>query len=873
MLLTPLIFSFVFYIFILWAIGFWAERKRDWINSKPSLRKFIYILGFGAYCTSWTYYGSIESVSTGGMKFITVYLAPAISTFFWINLLNKMIKLREVYGVTNIPDMLSIIYGRSVFISKIITIFLTIGIVPYIALQLKSVTKTTQYVLGDTTGGLGSIDLIIALTFCLIIIFYGNKKITESKDNIGISSIIAFESLVKLFGLVLVGLFVVFVQTDGLDSIYKAADKLMIFKETQYGFNSLPSIFSWISAMVLSFFAFLFLPRQFFMSVVSNTDRGFIKTAKWGVPLYLFLINIFVVPIALYSMVYLGDSVSSDLYLLAIPFEDGRNVLSAIVYLGGYSAAAGMIVLEVSTIASMITNNLILPFFVGETNIVNRNIITVKRIVSMLLLGFSYYYMFELGDKAALISMGMISFACVYQLAPVILGGFFWSKHHQLGAKASLIGGFSIWLYTLYIPAFLKASPWGLDIIKHGLFGISILRPYNLLNISIFDPLSHCVFWSTIVGPSLYIYFCLKGRLRDDKKEKDLIFRNIDDKEFSTIKSEIVDRLFNSLVKYYPRDYVRSMVKEFELDLDIENQFSLNIKELEDLVKKVESKLFQDIGAIATDVEMKMILTSGERNELSQSRYMQVQRNIMVQEKLNSLNLMTSGFAHEINNPLNILFNCSKALKKLYNDFKVNDNEKNQNSIVQMELMNNIILKNSSRLMKINETMIKQSRPGSSKYESSELSVVIKKSIDNVYNFGLYKNSKIKVDFSLNTEKEMNLCPEDIERVFIAILENSLFSLTEKKSMDMKFSPSLSINLNFEDHQCIIRVKDNGIGVSPDSILELYTPFFTTKPTGKGNFGLGLTMINEIIYAHKGDIDIISKEGEFFEVKMTIPYL
>jgi Na+/proline symporter/nitrogen-specific signal transduction histidine kinase len=862
-----LLISFCLYLIFLFLIAKYFESKHySNLKQKRLFDKLVYIFGFGAYCTTWTYYGSIEGVTSSGVKFLTVYLGPALSSILWALLLRRVIRLKERHGITNIPDLLNVLYQDSKSLSKLVTVFFTIGLIPYVALQLKSVTRTTQYILNKSVDNFQSVDYLVALSFILFTTYFSNKNIQDSKDRHGLSAIIAVESVVKLIGILIVGIFVTYYKFDGLNDIFESSKELIQSRIDSSSFVEIPKMSSWVSLTFLSFFAFLFLPRQFHMGVVENRNINDVYSASWTVPLYLFLINIFIIPIAIYGMFYTNGELSPDLYLLGIPFQEGLRLISIIVFLGGYSAAAGMVVLEVTTLSTMLTNSVILPILQKRNSSLTSNLLAIKRSIMIILIIISYLYMTIAGNKAALISMGLISFACVFQLAPTIIGGLLWKKAHLHGAMASIITGIIIWSYTLFIPAFLKDYSYTKSILVDGPMGISFLNPYCLFGISTFDSVTHSIFWSIIVSVPVYIYFSLRGYNRDLKKKNrysDEVFSESLE-GFQIATKDLKIRLNKLFAKYFTKEDIELIWKDLD-DVMLSNKENINYDDFMIIVNRVQITLFETIGAVAAKEEIKHLLTKRELDIFEHTNQQEMQKQIIAQEKLSSMSELTSGLAHELVNPLNILINANKLMTEQIRDQKANED------ITQI---NKMISSNLERTNDIVQRMLSMSKSEKVEFVEDDLQgllhslrdISITSAKEKYY---LTLNIEIK---TLSMPRNFNFSKTEIENMFSYILENSLQSLAIKSELDKDFNPKLIISVNYFLNRVRIDIHDNGHGIEKENIGRVLNPFYTSRPTGKGNLGLGLSRASDIITAHKGSILIESEYLEWTKIVITLPY-
>ena len=266
-----------------------------------------------------------------------------------------------------------------------------------------------------------------------------------------------------------------------------------------------------ITMTLLSTVAIVLVPRQFHVTVVENRSESEIRRAAWLFPLYLVLINLFVIPIAMAGLItFPREIVDSDMYVLALPLRAGSEVLALVAFVGGLSAATAMVIVETVALAIMASNDIVVPFVLQRREAmlsghkdVGAILLTVRRFAIFVILVFAYLY-YRFAGEAQLASIGLLSFAAVAQLAPAFFGGLIWRNGTARGALAGMTAGILVWAYTLLLPSFADAELVGKDILTLGPFGIMWLRPQHLLGLDL-PPLVHGVLWSLIVNLTAYI--------------------------------------------------------------------------------------------------------------------------------------------------------------------------------------------------------------------------------------------------------------------------------------------------------------------------------------------------------------------------------
>ena len=523
------------YFALLFLVALYAEKCRK-TGTCLLKNSHVYSLSLAVYCTSWTFYGSVGKAATSGLEFLPIYLGPTLIAFTWWFLLRKMVRISKQHNITSIADFLSSRYDRSTVLGAIVTLFAVFGITPYIALQLKAISKTLDILSVPLAAhGTGLYDyaaklpwdidtaFLVAVLLAIFGMIFGARSLDSSEKHEGLVVAVAFESLVKLVAFLAVGIFVTYGLFDGFIDIFQRfyeqfperRDLLLLGTEqTPYT--------KWFTLIVLSMMAVMFLPRQFHIMITENTDEQHIKSAMWKFPAYLFLINLFVLPIALGGLIINGgDTSQADFFVLTLPLSSGHPWLALLVFIGGLSASAGMVMVSSVTIATMILNHLVMPVIL-KMNIQTQNfsgtLINIKRLGILGVICIGYFYFKVIGDSYALVNMGLISFAAATQFAPAVIGGLFWKRANHKAAIAGISLGFILWFYTLLIPSFVRSGWLHSDILQNGLFGIQLLKPLELFGLRGFDMYTHSLFWCMFFNLAAYLTLSFFARQTESEQ-------------------------------------------------------------------------------------------------------------------------------------------------------------------------------------------------------------------------------------------------------------------------------------------------------------------------------------------------------------------
>ncbi|WP_417227921.1 sodium:solute symporter family protein [Amphritea sp.] len=501
------ILTVTLYMAVLFGIAQIVERRIS-RRGEGFKSPWVYCLSLAVYHTSWTFYGSVGFAASSGLQFLGVYIGAILGIAFWWITLRRMVFAKETFRITSIADFISTRYNRSEAIAALVTLMALFGVLPYIALQLKAVVGSFQLITAhdDSSMSWDLSGLLITLFMVAFTIMFGMRRLDPTERHQGMMTALAVECLVKLVAFIAIGLFVSFSLFNGFDDITEQLFEQGFERVIQVT-GTRDSGVMWLTLIVLSFAAIQNLPRMFHVAVVENADHKHIKAAIWMLPLYMILINLFVVPIAAGGLLMGLPEESADFYVLLLPQLAGNNGLTMLAFIGGFSAATGMIIVTTMTLSTMASNHLILPIIerMPSCRFIKPLLLQIRWFLAALILLGSYGFAIEFSDSYILVTIGLISFVAVLQFSPALLGGLFWRKGNSAGALLGLLAGFIMWTYTLIIPAFIEHGWLSDRLLQEGLLGFALLRPEALFGFDDIGSIPHSVFWTMLVNISFYI--------------------------------------------------------------------------------------------------------------------------------------------------------------------------------------------------------------------------------------------------------------------------------------------------------------------------------------------------------------------------------
>jgi Na+/proline symporter/signal transduction histidine kinase len=603
------------YIGLLFLVASYGDRIRR-LGRDSRARLLIYPLSLAIYCTSWTFFGSVGSASRSGYEFLTIYIGPVLMIGLFAPVIVRVVRLAKAQNITSIADFIAARYGKSQAVAATVALIAIIGTVPYIALQLKAVSFSLETIIAHSMPTaevgrplLGDMALYVALSMAVFAVLFGTRHIDATEHQDGLMLAVAAESIVKLLSFLAVGIFVTFWMFDGPIALFSKAMNSPLAASV---LTREPPLDTLLAMTLLSFFAILLLPRQFHVAVVENNDEREIKRARWMFPIYLILINLFVVPIAIAGlMTFPGGQVDGDMFVLALPLRAGSSVLTIAAFVGGLSAATAMVIVETVALAIMVSNDIVVPWVLQrrEALIAGREdvgslLLTVRRLAIFVILLFAYMYYRFAGDSQ-LAAIGILAFAAIAQLAPAFFIGLIWRNATARGAIGGMTVGILTWAYTLLLPTFadntfLTAGPWSID----------WLRPQHLFGMEL-PPLVHGVMWSLLLNIVATIGFST-GRAPSaiERMQADVFVPTRlapMTPSFRLWRSSVtVEELTSTVARYLGEERTRSSFESFaaarriNLQPDAEADFQL--------LRYAEHQLASAIGAASSRLVLSLLL-------------------------------------------------------------------------------------------------------------------------------------------------------------------------------------------------------------------------------------------------------------------------
>jgi Na+/proline symporter/nitrogen-specific signal transduction histidine kinase len=867
--------TYVAFLFLIaFAVEKRAERNRlGWLRSSV-----VYTLSLSVYCTAWTFYGAVGYAARSGLEFITIYLGPTLVFVGWWWFLRKLVRIGRTQRVTSVADLISARYGKSNLLGVIVTLIAVVGITPYIALQLQSVTLSFGVFAAETQdwapADLNTSAIWLAAGLALFTILFGTRNLDANERHHGVVIAIAVEAVVKLIALMAVGVFVVWFVADGVGDIARRIEASPISAwEVQPG--------RWVGLTFLSAVAIFTLPRMFQVMVVENSDERHLATASWAFPLYLFLMSLFVVPIAVVGLEIMPPSVNPDTYVLTIPLAMDQELLATLAFLGGFSAATSMVIVASIALATMVSNHIVMPVWLSLATRggsgpgdLRRLVLRARRASIMIVLGLGYAYYRVTGGSEALAAIGLIAFVGLAQLLPAMVGGIFWRGATRVGAAAGLGIGFAIWLYTLFLPSFGPGVMLSASVLAEGPWGIGWLRPRALFGGTGLDPLLHAIFWSLLLNIAAFFLGSLLSFPTPIERVQGAQFVNVFDLNvgahgWSQSSAEAEDLLVMAQ-RIMGEDEAQRF---FQAEAQEQGKAGLLPDTTPEFIERLEKRLSSSVGSatahamvgqivggaivsveelMAVANETAQIMEYSSQLEAKSEELSRTARQLReANAKLQDLSVQKDAFLSQISHELRTPMTSIRAFSEILRDGGSLEDEARVK-------FSGIIHDEAIRLTRLLDDLLDLSVLEHGQVQLSFETENLGKMIDRA----VLASASVAPGRSLTIDRDHSaeniVVTSDIGRlsqVFINIVSNA------RKYCDAE-RPHLSIRVRQKGSMVYVDFIDNGSGIPRKSQALIFEKFARlTDTTTAGGAGLGLAICREIMARLGGTITYVPGQG------------
>ena len=457
--LSQLILISTTYLLTLFGVA-WASEK-GWVPRAIVRHPLVYILSLGVYASAWAFFGSVGLAYQYGYGFLAIYLGLSGAFLLAPVLLAPILQLTRRHQLSSLADLLAFRF-RSGWVGAITTIGMLMGALPLLALQIQAVADT----IGILTGQ--SIQNRVALAFCILItlfsILFGARHIATREKHESLVFAIAFESLAKLIALLAIGAYALFVIFDGPSDLdVWLSNNRDILDDLQLPLQEGP----WRTLLLLFFASAIVMPHMYHMTFTENLNPRAMITASWGVPLFLLLMSLPILPI-LWAGLKLNAPTSPEYFTLGLGLAVNSERLTLLAFMGGLSAASGVIIVLTLAMSGMVLNHLVLPIYQppAEGNIYRWLKWTRRALIfAIILAGYSFYLL--LNTIQDLSNLGLVAYVATIQFLPGVLSVLYWPKANRYGFICGALAGMLTWSIGMLLPMFTNIHELHLPFINY----------------------------------------------------------------------------------------------------------------------------------------------------------------------------------------------------------------------------------------------------------------------------------------------------------------------------------------------------------------------------------------------------------------------
>lgn len=866
------------YLGLIFGAAWYFEKRLSSLGYRKWM-PYIYALAIAVYCTAWTFYGSIGRAVESGFDFLLIYIGPTLAMFLWYPIARKLYYLKVNQGIGSLADLLSARYGKDAALGKLVAALSLVGVLPYISLQIKAISESFS-VLSERESkfsaefSLEDPALYVTLIMFAFTVLFGTRYVQNNRPKAGLIGTIAFESLFKLLAFLVVGLISLnsFLKDD---RFYAALDRF-----AQQPINIATA--DWVSILLISGLSFMLLPRQFQMGVVENTSVKNIPKALWLVPLYMLILNLFVVPFALMGPLLSPDT-KADFYLLSLGMQTGGPATAALAFLGGLSAATSMIIVSTLALANMFSTHVLVPQIVwNQDKPLDRRIIGLRRWAIMGILILAYLYYHYIAAKESLVSIGMVSFVAISQFAPAFLGALFWKQAHRRAAFESISVGFTIWFFFLVLPEILS-------LISGDPYFLGDLSPEVLAHTMNVSVLSAATIFSLLANSIVFVWrsSSLLASVEEDNQatlfvKASQFFKDSSAPEiyrgsapFPNIKSLLINFLGNRRTEQVLDRYARLNNIDWSTSPTADSR----------VISYAERLLSEAIGPASAKI---MISSVVQREELSRSevldileesqKVLQLNRELSsrsealrlateelqsANEKLQELTELKDEFLYTVTHELRTPLTAIRTQAELVQDDLEMPEEDRQRFIGN-------IVKDCDRLTRLigNVLDLEKFESGNQKLSLSKLDLgaILLETEKQFQALAQKRGHSLRCEISVPLASTY----ADVDRI-TQVLHNLIGNALKYAAPE---NGEVWVTAYQLDQNIKVNIHDNGNGI-PRSDRELvFDKFYQVrnqtrrKPTGSG---LGLAICKNIIQMHRGKIWIEDNPGGGTKICFTLP--
>jgi Na+/proline symporter/signal transduction histidine kinase len=894
-----IVFVSLCYIGLLFGVAYYGDKRADAgrsiINSP-----YVYALSLAVYCTAWTFYGSVGRAVRSGPEFVAIYIGPTLTTVLGWVILRKILRISRIHRIASIADFIASRYGKSMLLGGVVAVIAVLDVVPYISLQLKAVSTSfliiKNYPDAYKLAHIRNINifqdtaLYVAIILAAFAVLFGTRKPEATERHEGLVAAIALESLIKLVAFLAVGIFVTYGIYRGFSNLFTEAQNHTELSKI-FIFDGRPETYiDWTVTIVLSSLAIVLLPRQFQVAVVENINEEHLRKAIWMFPLYMLAINIFVLPVACGGILHFGgQTMDADTFVLNLPLAHQQKFIALLVFIGGMSAATGMVIVETIALSIMICNNLVMPILLqipalklAKKGDMGTLLIAIRHasIVVTILLGYIYFHL--TAEFYTLVSIGLVAFAGVAQFAPALIGGIFWKGGTKSGALWGLVAGFLIWFYTLPLPSLAAAGVLPAEFISQGPWGCHWLKPFSLFGMHGFGQIPHAVFWSLLINTALYVGVSLFDNPTALEHTQATMFVDVfhfsEETEATLVwrGTALIPDLKSLLERFLGKERTEEAMGHYAQSRNIDWDRSLNADP--GFVTHVEKLLAGAIGSASAHV---MVASVVKEEPLGIHEVMDIldeTRQVIIysrelehataelkaaNERLKELDRLKDEFISTVSHELRTPLTSIQSLAEILRDYPETGPDERENFL-------GIMIHEIQRLSRlINQVLdFQKIESGRMAWQMGTVDLValIRDAVEATRRLMADK----EIHLHLDLPSQVPAIPGDRDQLMQAmvnLISNAVKFCEPKEGR-------IVITLIRQDDHLKVQVEDNGVGIRKEDQEVIFEQFRQIAQSGRGRpagSGLGLAITRRIINHHHGRIFVVSEPGKGSTFSFVLP--
>ena len=488
--LTSLFGFALTYLLLLFGSAFAAVR--GWVPQVIVQSTITRTLAVGVFAGSVAFFASMNLAVTYGAGYLLYFIGGSAAFLIAPVFLNPLWRLAQQHNLGSLADVFAFRYPGP-WVGAVVTIFMLLGVLPLIALQIQAAAATIHMLNQDLS------QTTFAIAFCAILtvfaILFGARHLSMRYQHEGLVVAIAFESLVKLIAMLTLAAFAVYSVFGGFEqlNLWLAHHSAPIEDALSEGASR--------TLLLLFFAGVVAMPHVYHMLFTENDDPRVLAGLRWGVPLFLLIMSVAIAPIV-WAADFAGLTTDPEYYLLGMGLHLGSPSLTMLAFIGGLAAASGVLIVSTLALSSMTLNHVILPFIrpPGRDSRIVSGLLIARHVLigGIILAAYGLYRLFNVEQN--LISLALMAFIAALQFMPGLVGAFLWPRATRLGFIAGLIAGFSVWFLTLMMPLI-----YDIVIAK---FTLSIPLPYELAKSS----WDNAAKLSLAVNSLVFVVFSLASR-------------------------------------------------------------------------------------------------------------------------------------------------------------------------------------------------------------------------------------------------------------------------------------------------------------------------------------------------------------------------